>query len=81
MKMHRRHLLKALGAGAASAVCPSILTAASSWASLPAAFSDLPKYKILEIHLPGGASQWETLWVSHDGAATSTDGWLSTGPA
>ncbi|MCB1741705.1 MAG: DUF1501 domain-containing protein, partial [Gammaproteobacteria bacterium] len=37
--------------------------------------------KILEIHLPGGASQWETLWVSHDGAATSTDGWLSTGPA
>ena len=67
MGFNRRDFLKASATAAAGIAFPSIVKAASPWAVLPASAGDMPKYKILEIFLPGGASQWENFWVSHDG--------------
>ena len=47
---------------------PSIVKASAPWAELPPSVGDLSKYKVLEIFCPGGMSQWENFWVSHDAA-------------
>ena len=62
----RRSFLK--GAAAASITglgFPSIGRAATTYGALPVGLN-LPKYRILDILMPGGASQWESFWVSHD---------------
>lgn len=69
--LSRRRFLKgaaAVTAGAGLGLLPN--RASHAWGQLPPGLG-IPKYKILDIVLPGGASQWESFWVSHDGPGGS----------
>ena len=65
--MNRRKFLSGSAGLLALGSFPGILRAANPWGTLPASVTGLEEYNILEVFLPGGCSQWENLWVSHDG--------------
>ncbi len=83
--MKRRTFLKyaanTVASASATLAFPGIVKANTPWAVLPASVGDLPKYKVLEIFCPGGASQWENFWVSHDGPSGGDLNSLSLGGA
>jgi Protein of unknown function (DUF1501) len=68
----RRAALCAMGAGAAGLLLPR-LGEALPWGAIPASAGTVwgmpPNLKILEIHLYGGLSMWETFYVRAPGAA------------
>lgn len=67
-RVDRRTFLKggaAAAVGASLGVFPSFARAAGVWGTIPEDLG-LPKYRILDLYFPGGTSQWETFWVSHD---------------
>jgi Protein of unknown function (DUF1501) len=68
----RRAALAALGVGAAGILLPRMGTALP-WGSVPPSAGPVwpspPDLKILEIHLYGGLSMWETFYVRAPGAA------------
>ena len=79
-KLTRRSFIRgttAASIGMGLGLFPSIGRAASPWGALPDGFG-LPKYRILDIILPGGLSPWETFWVSHDGPGGSLN-WRGLG--
>lgn len=67
--MNRRQFLKQAStySGMAAIGAPSLALATSPWGTLPLAANSTTSYNILEIFCPGGFSQWENFWVSHDG--------------
>lgn len=79
MNINRRRFLKVSAGAAAYAAAsfglPGTVKAGTPWGVLPASAGDLPKYKVLEIFCPGGVSQWENLWVSHDGPENGNLNW------
>lgn len=69
----RRMVLHALGAGATAAVMPgAALAQPAPWGTIPTYSTPIwptaPDLKILEIHLYGGLSMWETFYVRPPGA-------------
>src|SRR5262245_57263827 len=67
-RVDRRTFLKggaAAAFGAGLGVFPSFARAAGVWGAIPEDLG-LQKYRLLDLYFPGGTSQWETFWVSHD---------------
>jgi hypothetical protein len=69
-RLSRRGFLKgsaAAAVGAGLGMLPSFARAGAIWGAIPEDLG-LSKYRVLDLYLPGGFSQWETFWVSRDDA-------------
>jgi hypothetical protein len=68
-RLDRRTFLKggaAAAVGAGLGMFPRFGRAAGVWGAIPEDLG-LPKFRVLDLFFPGGTSQWETFYVSHDG--------------
>jgi hypothetical protein len=79
---HRRAALVALGIGAATVLAPRLARASGPWGTPPSSvWPTPPDLKVLEIHLYGGVSMWETFYCRAPGAANRFRGFESEIPA